>query len=136
MKKIEKDELFSHIRQFLKAKGIELQEGSYTRTIEKSCQVLADTINLSQQAVVRAKAELDRTLDHARRVIHEKTAPRKPPVQAQPQPEPQPQLEPEPALASDAAEEKGPPKARPARSKRKKTASQTKSRKRQMGDVC
>jgi len=81
MNKIQQDELFGHVSQFLKAKGIELQEGSYTRTIQKGCQVLADTINLSQQAMTRAKSGLEKKLDQARQVIHEKTAPRKPPVQ-------------------------------------------------------
>jgi hypothetical protein len=90
MQTINKDELFGHVCQFLKAKGIELQEGAYTHTIKKGCQVLADTINLSQQAMNRAKAELDRTLNHAREVIHRKTAPRKPPVQPQAQPPPPP----------------------------------------------
>jgi hypothetical protein len=46
MQTINKDELFGHVCQFLKAKGIELQEGAYTHTIKKGCQVLADTISL------------------------------------------------------------------------------------------
>jgi len=97
MKKIDKDELFEHVSQFLKIKGVELQEGSYTRTIQKGCQVLADTVNLSQQAMERAKSGIERKLDQARQVIHEKTAPRKPPVQPQPQPQTQAQSEPPPA---------------------------------------
>jgi hypothetical protein len=117
MKKIEKDELFGHVRQFLKNKGIELQEGSYTRTIEKGCQVLADTINLSQQAMDRTKAELERKLDQARQVIHEKTAPRKPPVQPQPEP------------TFDRSQQKEQPKARPNRPKKKSVGSQKRSRK-------
>jgi hypothetical protein len=76
---INKDELFSHVREFLKTRGIELQEGSYSRTIEKGCQVLADTINLSQQAVDRARSEVEKTLEKVRHSIHQKTAPRKPP---------------------------------------------------------
>jgi hypothetical protein len=78
--KINKDELFDQVTAFLKRKGIDLQEGPYTRTIHKGCQVLADTINLSQQAIESAKTELERKLDQARQVIHQKTAPRKPPV--------------------------------------------------------
>jgi hypothetical protein len=105
MKKIDKDELFVHIRQYLKTKGIELEEGSYTRTVEKGCQVLADTINLSQQALGRAKTELEKTLDQARQVIHEKTAPRKPSVQSQPPPAPA------------SPEQKEPPKSSPGRAK-------------------
>jgi hypothetical protein len=119
MKKIEKEELFGHVREFLKAKGIDLQEGSYTRTIEKGCQVLVDTINLSQQAMERAKVELERTLDQARQVIHQKTAPRKPPVQPQPEPEPTP----------DAPEQKEPPKSRPDRSKKKSSNPEPRTRK-------
>lgn len=76
---INKDELFSNVREFLKTRGIELQEGSYSRTIEKGCQVLADTINLSQQAVDRARSEVEKTLERVRHSIHQKTAPRKPP---------------------------------------------------------
>ncbi len=106
MKTINKDELLGHVRQFLKTKGIELQEGAYTHTIEKGCQVLADTINLSQQAMNRAKAELGRTLNHAREVIHRKTAPRKPPVQPQAQPSP-----PRPS-GLHGSEQKQPPKAK------------------------
>ena len=77
MSTINKDELFSNIRQFLKTKGIELQEGSYARTIQKGCQVLTDTINLTQQAVERARSEVERNLERVRQTIHQKTAPRK-----------------------------------------------------------
>jgi hypothetical protein len=80
MSKIDKDELFNQVSQFLKSKGVELQEGSYARTIQKGCQLLADTINLSQQAMERARSEVEQNLERARQVIHEKTAPRKPPV--------------------------------------------------------
>lgn len=76
MNSISKDELFTHVQQFLKSKGVDLQEGSYTRTIQKGCQVLADTINLSQQAVGRAKTEVERKLEQVRQTIHDKTAPK------------------------------------------------------------
>jgi hypothetical protein len=81
MNKIKQDELFGHVRKFLKNKGVELHDGSCTRTIRKGCQVLADTINLSQQAMERAKTEVSKKLEHARQVIHEKTAPPKSPVE-------------------------------------------------------
>jgi hypothetical protein len=97
MKRIHKDELFDHVSQFLKNKGIELKEGSYAHTIQKGCQVLADTINLSQQAVERAKTELEKNFDKARQVIHEKTAPKPPRVRPQPDDPPQPSPEREPA---------------------------------------
>ena len=95
MNKIDKDELFTQVNRFLKAKGIDLQEGgSYTRTVEKGCQLLADTINLSQQAVERAKAEIDKTVEHARDVIHQKTAPGKPPMPAKAEVAPPPRVKP------------------------------------------
>lgn len=81
MNKIDKEELFEQLSRFLKTKGIELQEGPYTRTIHKSCQVLADTLNLSQQAMERARVEVERSLEQVREAMHRKTAPRKPPVQ-------------------------------------------------------
>jgi hypothetical protein len=79
MKPIEKDELFNHVSQFLKNKGIEFKEGSYAQGIQKSCGILTDAINLGQQGIRQAKAGIDKKLDQMRQVIHEKTAP-KPPV--------------------------------------------------------
>jgi hypothetical protein len=76
MKTIKQDELFEHLGQFLKAKGIELKEGSYTNGIQKGCTLLADAINLSQKGIKRAKVEVDKKLDRMRQVIHEKTAPK------------------------------------------------------------
>ena len=86
MNPINRDELFQQVSQFLKAKGIELQEGSYARTIQKGCQVLADTINLSQQAMDRTKATVGQKLDEVREVIHQKTAPKPPKAPATPPP--------------------------------------------------
>src|SRR6266851_3594196 len=78
MKPIQKDELYEHLGQFLKDKGIELTEGSYTKGIHAGCSLLADAINLSQAGLERAKAGLDKKLDQVRQVIHEKTAPNPP----------------------------------------------------------
>src|SRR5436190_11992954 len=78
MKPIQKDELYEHLGQFLKDKGIELKEGSYTKGIHAGCSLLADAINLSQTGLERAKDGFDRKLDQVRQVIHEKTAPKKP----------------------------------------------------------
>ncbi len=78
MKPIEKDELYEHLSQFLKAKGIEMKEGSYTQRLQKSCGLLTDAINLGQKGIQRAKQEIDKNLDHMRRVIHDKTAPKPP----------------------------------------------------------
>ena len=92
MNPIQKDELYENISQFLKGKGIELKEGSYTKGIHAGCSLLADAINLSQTGLDRAKVGLEKTkdgiekrLDQVRQVIHEKTAP-KPPVTAAPPP--------------------------------------------------
>src|SRR5262245_47789014 len=76
MKPIEQHELYENLRGFLKNKGIELQEGSYARGIQKSCSLLTDAINLGQQGFERAKVGIDKKLDQMREVIHEKTAPR------------------------------------------------------------
>src|SRR5258705_3163266 len=76
MKPIQKDELYEHLGQFLKNKGIELKEGSYTKGIHAGCSLLADAINLSQTGIERARAGLDKKLDQVRQVIHEKTAPK------------------------------------------------------------
>jgi hypothetical protein len=76
MKPIQKDELYKHLSHFLKSKGVELKEGSYTKGIHAGCSLLADAINLSQTGFERAKAGLDKKLGEVRQVIHEKTAPR------------------------------------------------------------
>ncbi len=76
MKPIEKGELFTHINDFLKKRGIEMKEGSYSQAIQNSCSFLTDAINLSQKGMERAKTEFDRQMDHMREVIHERTAPK------------------------------------------------------------
>ena len=76
MKPIEKHELYENLRQFLKGKGIELTEGSYSKGIHAGCSLLADAINLSQTGLERAKNGIERNVDRVRQVIHEKTAPR------------------------------------------------------------
>ena len=76
MKPIQKDEIYEHLSQFLKAKGIEMKDGSYPRGIQAGCSLLADAINLSQKGIKRAKVGINSNLDRVRRVIHEKTAPK------------------------------------------------------------
>jgi hypothetical protein len=78
MKPIQKHELYEHLGEFLKGKGIELKEGSYTKGIHAGCSLLADAINLSQAGLERAKAGLDKKLNEVRQAIHEKTAPKRP----------------------------------------------------------
>jgi hypothetical protein len=76
MKTIERDELYEHLSGFLKAKGIELKEGSYAKGIQQGCGLLVDAINLSQKGINRAKVEIDQKLELMRQVVHEKTAPK------------------------------------------------------------
>jgi hypothetical protein len=114
MKKIDKAELYRHISQFLKTKGVELQDGSYTRRIQDGCSILADTVNLSQQAFGKAKTAMDQRLDRMRQVIHEKTAPKT--ASAQPTPKaPSAQKQPQ-AAKPKAARARG-SKAKKARAK-------------------
>jgi hypothetical protein len=87
MKEIDKEEMFSNLKGFLKSKGIELQEGSYSHGIRKGCDLLTDTVNMSQRAFDHAKDAVDKGFDHVRQTIHEKTAP-KPPVATAAAPEP------------------------------------------------
>jgi hypothetical protein len=89
MKQLEKDELFQNLNGFLKTKGIELTEGSYSQRIQKSCALLSEAINTGRDGLHRAKAGLDKGLDQIRQVIHEKTAPK--PRASSPPPEGPPQ---------------------------------------------
>ena len=83
MNEINKEEMFGNLKNFLKSKGIELQEGSYSEGIRKSCDMLADTVNLSQRGFEHAKNAMGKGLDQLRQTIHERTAPRSaaPPAQ-------------------------------------------------------
>lgn len=77
MKKIHKDEIYQNIGTFLKQRGIELNDGSYTSTIRNCCSFLTDTINLSQQGITKVGEEVTRAMDEMRSRIHEATAPTK-----------------------------------------------------------
>jgi hypothetical protein len=76
MRPIQKDELYEHLSQFLKAKGVEMKDGTYPRSIQAGCSLLADAINLSQKGFERAKTQIDKNLEFMRQVIHESTAPK------------------------------------------------------------
>src|SRR5664279_2285570 len=76
MKPIQKDELYAHLSEFLKAKGIEMKDGSYPRGIQAGCSLLADAINLSQKGIKQAQTEINKKLERMRQTIHEKTAPK------------------------------------------------------------
>ncbi len=84
MKPINKDEIYEHLNSFLKSRGIELKDGSYARGIQQTCDFLADSINLGQEGMQRAKAEFDKNMDRMRQVIHERTAPNRPAAEAPP----------------------------------------------------
>jgi hypothetical protein len=79
MKRINKDELYQHLNDFLRLKGVELKEGSYVQRIQKGCALLSDAVNLGQQGFVRAKAGIEKKIEQMRQVVHEKTAPKPPP---------------------------------------------------------
>jgi len=76
MSDIKKEEMFGNLKNFLKSKGIEIQEGSYANGIRKGCDILTDTVNMSQRAFDRAKVAVDKGLDQVRQTVHEKTAPK------------------------------------------------------------
>src|SRR3990172_6644388 len=79
MQTIKKDELFRSLGDFLKSKGIELNDGSYTTRIQQGCNLLADAINATQKTVKKTKVQVDQALDQLRQTIHESTAPKPPP---------------------------------------------------------
>jgi hypothetical protein len=108
MKPIEKHEVFEHLSGFLKAKGIEMKDGSYSQGIQKACEILTDTVNLSQKGLERAKGTLDKNLDRVRQVIHEKTAPKSPA---------NPFVRPKPAAAAKTASPKASARKSPASKK-------------------
>ena len=76
MKTIKKDELFHSLGNFLKSKGIELNDGSYTARIRKGCNVLSEVINTTQDTVKKTKVKADAAWTELRKSIHESTAPR------------------------------------------------------------
>lgn len=78
MQPIKKDELFRHLGDFLKSKGIELTDGSFTAPIQEGCNFLTDAINATHQTVEHTKTQVDEALDQLRQSIHERTAPRPP----------------------------------------------------------
>jgi hypothetical protein len=79
MKTINKEEMFGNLKSFLKSKGIELQDGAYTHRIRKACEIMTDSVNLSERAFRKTKNAVDRGLNRLREVIHEQTAPKSSP---------------------------------------------------------
>ena len=78
MNEIKHEELFGNLKNFLKSKGIELGDGSYTKRVQQGCEILADSINMGQGALGKAKTVVDNGLNQLRQTIHEKTAPKAP----------------------------------------------------------
>ena len=76
MTDIKKEEMFGNLKNFLKSKGIEGQEGSYADGIRKGCEILTDTVNMSQRALERTKSAVDEGLEKARQTVHEYSAPK------------------------------------------------------------
>jgi hypothetical protein len=78
MKKLRQNDLFNHIDQFLKDKGIEIREAAPLGSrLKTGCQLLTETINNAQGALGKARDHMDDHLDKMRNIIHEKTAPKK-----------------------------------------------------------
>jgi hypothetical protein len=76
MSDIKKEELFGNLKSFLKTKGIDVQDGAYAEGIRKGCEILTDTVNMSQRAFDKAKDAVGKGLDEVRQTVHEKTAPK------------------------------------------------------------
>jgi hypothetical protein len=76
MSDIKKEEMFGNLKSFLKSKGIDVQDGAYAEGIRKGCEILTDTVNMSQRAFDRAKDAVGKGLDEVRQTVHEKTAPK------------------------------------------------------------
>ena len=72
MKQIKKDELYQHLSEFLKRKGIELHKGPYPGRIEQGCRILTDTINATQRTLERARKEMDHRLGRMRQALKKK----------------------------------------------------------------
>lgn len=125
MKQIEKDELFDNLRSFLRSKGIDLTEGSYSQTVQKSCRILADVINMGQQGIERAKSGINQKLDQVRQCIHEKTAPKPPRMKREAKSAEKP-VTPEPEAAATAADVPPPVAAEPGEESVARAAEQTK----------
>ena len=85
MNQINKEEMFGNLKNFLKSKGIEVQEGAYAQRIRQGCELLTDSINVSQSTLKRAKSAMDQGLDQLRQTIHEQTAPKSPAAESAPQ---------------------------------------------------
>ena len=118
MKTIKQNELYEHVSEFLRSRGIELKEGTFTRRIQQGCTLLTDAVNTAQQGLNKAKTQVETKVNEVRQAIHRKTAPQGAAKSAG--------REPKAAASAQAAR-----KARPAaRSKTQKETAAAKTRKR------
>ena len=77
MKKLKKDDIFKHLDQFLKDRGIEvIDEGPLGNRLKTGCRILTEAIVQTQSRLDKARDGMDEGLDKMRAIIHEKTAPR------------------------------------------------------------
>lgn len=76
MKTIKHNELYEHVTEFLRSRGIELKDGTFTRGIRRGCTLLTDTVNTAQQGIHKAKNQVETKVNEVRQAIHRKTAPR------------------------------------------------------------
>jgi len=76
MKTIKHNELYEHVSEFLRSRGIELKDGTFTRGIRRGCTLLTDTVNTAQQGLHKAKSQVETKVNEVRQAIHRKTAPR------------------------------------------------------------
>jgi hypothetical protein len=84
MNQINKEEMFGNLKSFLKSKGIEVQEGAYAQRIRQGCELLTDSVNVSQRTLKRAKSAMGKGLNQLRQTIHEQTAPKSPAAESIP----------------------------------------------------
>lgn len=122
MNTLKQNELYQHLGEFLKGKGIELKDGSFTGAIRQGCSLITDAINCAQRGLSQAKGQVNEKLDRLRAIVHEKTAPKPatdaPAASAAPAAaEAPPPAAPEPAPASS-------PPTKQKRARRKAAASQ------------
>jgi hypothetical protein len=75
MKTLKKNELLGHVTNFLKNKGIVLEEGSASTKLKTGCEAITGIINQGNRSIKNVQKEVTAGVDKVRQVIHESTAP-------------------------------------------------------------
>lgn len=75
MKTLKKNELLGHVTNFLKTKGIVLEDGSASTKLKTGCETITGIINQGNRSLKNVQKEVTAGVDKVRQVIHEKTAP-------------------------------------------------------------